>query len=543
MMIRIGRMLLLALAAGALFQPATAQVVGSEEKPQALYQITVTSRSTKAINYRVNTSTKVDFRGTPLMSSAEGEAEIRSRDGYVEVKVDLKNLQSATRFGNEYLTYVLWAVTPEGRAITMGEVRPENGRARLQVTSKLQTFGMIVTAEPYFAVTMPSNVVVLENIPRSDTKGMQKEIDAKFELIERGQYVTEANPEDLKPLEQDPVTPFDVVQARNAIRLARIAKADKYAASSFQRAVSLMERTEDYVVRKQWKPSETTARDVTQAAEDARTIALKRREEERIALEQEAERQRTEEARKRAQEANQLAAQQEQLRKEAEERQRQAEQQKLMAQLEAERSARQRAEAEAAKAAARANEEAARRQAELSAQQAQAASQREAIAREDADKARAEAAALRQRLVEQLNRVLVTQDTPRGLVVTMSDILFDVGSFQLKPTTREALAKIAGILTWTPGLTLQIEGHTDSTGSEELNQKLSEQRAAAVLNYLVEQGIPPSNISGTGYASSRPVADNNTRDGRQRNRRVELVISGDIIGIPLGGTTQTTSVQ
>lgn len=505
-----------------------AQVVGSEEKPQALYQITVTSRSTKAINYRVNTSTKVDFRGTPLMSSAEGEATVRSRDGYVEVKADMKNLQPASRFGTEYLTYVLWAVTPEGRAISLGEVRPDNGRARLQVTSKLQTFGMIVTAEPYFAVTMPSNVVVLENIPRPDTKGMQTNIDAKFELIERGQYVANANPEDLQPIAQEPNTPFDVIQARNAIRLARIAKADKYASSSFQRATSLMERTEDYVNRQQWKPSETTARQVTQAAEDARTIALKRREEERIALEQEAERRKAEEAR-------QQAAEQERMRKEAEERQRQAEQQKLMAQLEAERAARQRAEAEAAQAASHAAAEAAQRQAQLADQQAQAAAQRAAAAREEAEKARAEAQALRNRLVEQLNRVLVTQDTPRGLVVTMSDILFDVGSYQLKPTTREALAKIAGILSWTPGLTLEVEGHTDSTGSDELNQRLSEQRAASVLNYLAEQGIPPSNITGRGYGSSRPVADNGTRDGRQRNRRVELIISGDIIGIPVGG--------
>ncbi|MDZ7639007.1 MAG: OmpA family protein [Bryobacterales bacterium] len=540
-MTRIATLLLLILAVSDSFYPLAAQTVGSEEKPQALYQITVTSRSTKAINYRVNTSTKVDFRGTPLMPDTEGEAEIRSRDGYVEVKAELKNLQSPTRFGTEYLTYVLWAVTPEGRAISLGEVRPENGRAKLQVTSKMQTFGMIVTAEPYFAVTMPSNVVVLENIPRRDTKGMQTEIDAKFELIERGQYVTEANPEDLKPLPQDSKTPFDVVQARNAIRLARIAKADKYAASSFRRATELMDRTEDYVVREQWKPSETTSRQVTQAAEDARTIALKRREEERIALQQEAERQRTEEARQRAAEAKQMAAEQEQMRKDAEERQRQAEQQKLMAQLEAERSARQRAEAQAAQAAARAAEEAARRQAELSGQQAEAANQREAIARQDAEKARAEAQALRNRLVDQLNRVLVTQDTPRGLVVTMSDILFDVGKFDLKPGTREALAKIAGILTWTPGLTLEVEGHTDSTGSDELNRKLSEQRAAAVLNYLVDQGVPPlSNITGRGYASSRPVAGNDTRDGRQRNRRVELVISGDIIGVPLGGTQTTT---
>ena len=538
---RIANLLLLALIISAVPNILPGQAVGSEEKPQALYQITVTSRSTKAINYRVNTSTKVDFRGTPLMPDAEGDADVRSRDGYVEVKAELKNLQSPTRFGNEYLTYVLWAVTPEGRAMSLGEVRMENGRAKLQVTSKVQTFGMIVTAEPYFAVTMPSNVVVLENIPRRDTKGMQTEIDAKFELIERGQYVSNANPEDLKPLPQDPVTPFDVVQARNAIRLARIAMADKYAASSFQRATSLMERTEDYVVRKQWKPSESTSRQVTQAAEDARTIALKRREEERIALEQEAERKRTEEARQHAEESKQLAAQQEQMRKEAEERQRQAEQQKLMAQLEAERSARQRAEAETAQAAARASEELARRQAQLSAQQAEAASQREALARQDADKARAEAEALRRRLVEQLNRVLVTQDTPRGLVVTMSDILFDVGSYQLKPTTREALAKIAGILSWTPGLTLEVEGHTDSTGSDELNQRLSEQRSASVLNYLVEQGIPASNITGRGYASARPVADNNSRDGRQRNRRVELVISGDIIGTPLN-SNNTSSV-
>lgn len=508
------------------------QAEGSEDKPQALYNITVTSRSTKAITYRVNTSTRVDFRGTPLMASAQGQANVRSRDGYVEVQADLRDLQSPTRFGNEYLTYVLWAVTPQGRAISMGEVRMDNGRARLNVTTKLQTFGMIVTAEPYFAVTMPSNVVVLENMPRRDTKGMQSEIDARFELIERGQYVLEANPNDLKPLEMEPGVPFDVIQARNAMRLARIAMADKYAASSFERARSFMERTEDYVNRKQWRPSETTARDVTQAAEDARVIALRRREEERIMKEQEAERAKAEEARRREEEAKQLAADRDRARQEAEERQRQAEQQKLMAQLQAEREARQRAEAEAQKAAARAGEEAARRQAELSAQQA-------ALSRADAEKARAEANALRQRLVEQLNRVLQTQDTPRGLVVTMSDILFDTGSFELKPETRQALSKISGILSWTPGLNLEIEGHTDSTGTQAINERLSEQRAASVLNYLVQEGFPAANITGRGYASSRPVADNNTREGRQRNRRVELIISGDVIGVALGGSAPT----
>ncbi|MCC7342632.1 MAG: OmpA family protein [Bryobacterales bacterium] len=295
-----------------------------------------------------------------------------------------------------------------------------------------------------------------------------------------------------------------------------------------------MERTEDYVNREQWKPSQTTARQVTQAAEDARTIALKRREEERIALQQESERKQTEEAQR-------IAAEQEKMRKDAEERQRQAEQQKLMAQLDAERAARQRAEAETAQAASRAKAEAAQREAQLAGQQAEAAAQREALARQDAEKARAEAQALRNRLVEQLNRVLMTQDTPRGLVVTMSDILFDTGSYQLKPNTRAALAKIAGILSWTPGLTLEVEGHTDSTGSDATNQRLSEQRAASVLNYLVEEGIPAGNITGRGYASARPVADNNTREGRQRNRRVELVISGDMIGVPLGSGQASTT--
>jgi outer membrane protein OmpA-like peptidoglycan-associated protein len=507
----------------ALAMPVVAQEAeGAEDKPQALFNITVTSRSTKAITYRVNTSTRVDFRGTPLMTASEGRANVRSREGYVEVQADIRNLQSPTRFGNEYLTYVLWAVTPQGRAISMGEVRPDNGRARLNVTTKLQTFGMIITAEPYFAVTMPSNVVVLENMPRRDTKGMQTEIDARFELIERGQYVLDANPDDLKPLEQEPGVPFDVIQARNAVRLARIAMADKYAASSFERANSFLERTEDYVQRKQWRPSETTARDVTQAAEDARTIALRRREEERIAKEQEAER-------AKATAAKQLAEERDRARLEAEERSRQADQERLMAQLQAEREARQRAEAEAQKATARAAEEAARRQAELSAEKA-------ALSQRDAESARAEAAALRQRLVEQLNRVLQTQDTERGLVVTMSDILFDTGSFELKPETRAALSKIAGILSWTDGLYLEVEGHTDSTGSQAINERLSEQRAAAVLDYLVSEGFSSANISGRGYASSRPIADNNTREGRQRNRRVELVISGDVIGTALSGS-------
>ncbi len=257
--------------------------------------------------------------------------------------------------------------------------------------------------------------------------------------------------------------------------------------------------------------------------------------------EQDAERAKAEEAKRREEEARALAADRDRARKEAEERQRQAEQQSLMAQLEAERSARQRAEAEAQQAAARAAEEAARRQAELSAQQAAQSAQQAELSRAEAERARAEANALRQRLVEQLNRVLQTQDTPRGLVVTMSDILFDTGKFDLKPETKQALSKISGILSWTPGLNLEIEGHTDSTGSQATNERLSEQRAAAVLNYLVQEGFPPTNISGRGYASSRPVADNDTREGRQRNRRVELVISGDVIGVALGGTAPTNN--
>src|SRR3989475_12132659 len=161
--------------------PAQVHIQRSGDNPIYKITINVVERQTTAVNYRHRGgSTRLDFRGTPLLPAAHGEAEVEGRKGYIEIKAELKDLQPATRFGPEYLTYVLWAITPEGRPVNLGEVLLTDGRSELQVTTDLQAFGMIVTAEPYFAVVRPSSLVVMENIIRQQTKGWEQAIDARF---------------------------------------------------------------------------------------------------------------------------------------------------------------------------------------------------------------------------------------------------------------------------------------------------------------------------------------------------------------------------
>ncbi len=159
---------------------------------------------------------------------------------------------------------------------------------------------------------------------------------------------------------------------------------------------------------------------------------------------------------------------------------------------------------------------------------------KEAAAKAEADRAQQAAAQLRAPLLEQFNRILETRDSPRGLVVTMADVLFDTGKFDIRPPTREILARFSGIVLAHPGLNLEVEGHTDSTGSDEFNQKLSEQRAGTVRTYLIQQGLAAETIKSVGFGKELPVADNNTAAGRQKNRRVELVVSGEVIGVKIG---------
>ncbi len=501
-----------------------------------LFKVQVVSRTIEAVNYRhLGGETKVGLVGTTLMPQAKGDAHVDSRHGRVVISAKMDKLGDPTQFGPEYLTYVLWAITPEGRAQNLGELPMKGDHAQLDVTTGLQTFGLIVTAEPYFAVTTPSDVVVMENKILPDTKGQIEEVTAKYELLPRGQYTKTENASALKPLVEDEnhdhhKVPLGLLEARNAVRLAEAAEADQYAADSLAKAQASLDRAEDYYRRKQWKPVETAARDAAQNAEDARVIALRRREQEAVAQAQERERQRVEEARARAAEAEA------QRQKEAEQRA-QAEQD-----LQAAQQARQQAEQaqqqadQARQAALQAQQEAERQrqaaeQQRLAAeQQAQQAQQQAQQAQLQAQQAEQQKEQLRQRLQQQLNAILQTRDSARGLIVNMSDVLFDTNKYTLKPGAREKLAKVAGILLAYPDLKVQVEGYTDSTGTPEYNQQLSERRAMTVRDYLVAQGINLNNVTAQGFGQNDPVASNATAAGRQQNRRVQMVVSGEPIG-------------
>lgn len=509
------------LPAGAQ-QPAQSSGEPVETVPPM--RINVVSRTTKAVNYRHRGgSTNLDFHGTDLMPEAKGRAKVDSKAGRLDIDAKFERMLPASKFGLEYLTYVLWAVTPEGRAENLGEVLLQNGKGGLHVTTDLQAFGMIVTAEPYFAVTQPGDLVVLENIVRADTIGDEQPINIRYELMPRGAYAATLEPIKDAIYGIDPKTPIELFEARNAVRIARAARADHYAAASFMKAQDLLKQAEDYYVRKQGKtPIGTVARNAAQTAEDARVISLKRQEEERLAKERAdaAEREAKAKAEAEAQAARRAQAETER-------------QQAVQARAEAERS---RIEAEHAKQEA----EAARAAALAQQQIAQAEAEK---AEELRRKAEAERAEMRSRLLRQLNAILETHDSPRGLVVNMSDVLFESGKYNLRPAARERLAKIAGVFMAYPDLRLQIEGHTDNIGSDAYNQTLSEKRAASVQDYLVQQGIPTASTDARGLGKSDPVADNTTAKGRQLNRRVELVVSGDIIGTQVVGTANSPAVE
>ena len=510
----------------------TQRTVTAEPAQVPLFRVTVVGRTTPAVNYRPRSGdTKIDFDGTALMPMGRGTATVSGEKGYVHIDARFDKLSPPSQFGREYLTYVLWAITPEGRATNLGEVQRDDEDARVKVTTELQAFGLILTAEPYFAVTQPSDVVVMENVLRDNTKGRAETIQAKYELLKRGSYLMnqDAAKLNIKPLE--PGSPLDLAEARNAVELARLAGADRFAADTYNKAAALLADAEQ--AREKRRGSNAimmSARQAAQTAEDARLVGLQRQEEEF-----QAEQRRIAQAR----EADALAR----ARAEAEQR-RQAE---LNAQAAASQKAeadRARVEADAARAqadAARAQAEADRQRAEVERQLAEDERQRAeaALRNAEAEASRAqtvaerserEKAELREQLRQQLNVVLETRETARGLIVNLSDVLFDTAKATLKPGAREKLARVSGIIGSHPGLKLAVEGHTDSVGTDEYNQDLSERRAESVRAYLVSQRIEPQSITTKGFGEQQPVATNDTAAGRQRNRRVELVVSGDVIG-------------
>jgi outer membrane protein OmpA-like peptidoglycan-associated protein len=494
-------------AAAALVGTAFAQVADSPPRRDAnaavpVFRVTVVGRSAAAITYQPRSSTTVDLAGTPLMPQARGAADVSAKTGYLEIDARVDHMLRAPQFGGEYLTYVLWAITPEGRAKNLGEMQMRGDEAHVHATTELQAFAMIVTAEPYFAVTQPSDVVVLENVVRDTTNGKIKTVGANYELLKRGSYLREQSAVFTAiPIDRD--TPLDLAEARNAVALARIAGADQFASESFVKATRLLAEAERARQRnKNGKEMTMAARQAAQTAEDARLIAVQHQEQAASARQRVASALRERDALERAQaeatkrlEAEKAAA----VAKAAADRER----------IERERASRDAAEVQADA-----------QQARLDALRLQAAL---AVAEQEKKE-------LRERLREQLNAVLETQETARGLIMNVPDVLFVTGSARLTAVAREKLARVGGILAAQPDLHVTAEGHTDNVGSSEENQRLSERRATAVLAYLVEQKIPLTAVDTVGVGEARPIASNDTAAGRQQNRRVELIVTGESIG-------------
>jgi len=494
----------------------------------------------------------------------------RFLDIHLRAGSELAALEPATRFGAEYLTYVMWAITPEGRATNLGEVQVDDKDARIQVTTELQAFGLILTAEPYYAVTQPSDVVVMENSLRAGTIGTTEVIQAKYELLNRGSYLMRQDVSQLKRTPLEPGAPLDLAEARNAVALARIAGADRYAGETYAKAAQLLANAELARERKRGANAiMMPARQAAQTAEDARLIALKNQSDEFEAMQRLVGAQRETAAVDRARAEEAARRQADVARQGADTARLTAERDRATAdaaRLSAERDTatadaarltaeREKATADAARLSAerdKATADAARLTAErdkaaadaalVSAESATAVAERARLAA-DAARAAAQGQAqeaqaqserekneLRARLRDQLNVILETRESTRGLIVNLSDVLFDTGKADLKPGAREKLSRLSGVLLSHPGLYVEIEGHTDSVGADQYNQQLSETRASSVRDYLVREGIAPGTVGTAGFGESKPVASNGTSAGKQQNRRVELIVSGDAIG-------------
>ncbi len=496
------------------------------------FRVTVVSRSIQAINYKHRGgATKLDFAGTDLMPEANGQAKVESKKGYIEIEVEFGNLQKPTTFGNEYLTYILWAISPEGRAVNLGEILVgDNHRSKVDVTTDLQAFALVVTAEPYYAVRQPSNVVVIENVVREDTKGTTEAMHTKYELLERGGYIPTGYKFD--PVILNARLPLEFFEARNALRIAQSEGAETYANDTYQHAVRLMDKVDQDATDKHTdrKAMIGVAREVVQTAEDARAITVKKIDQERqdnerlAAASAQADTQaQADDATRQKERAQADQARAEHARDRAESDTARAQADAARAQSDSDKAKSDMANSANALSAAQADAD----QSRLAAQQAQLSAQQ----------AEADKAAMRTRLSEQLNKILQTRDSARGLIVSMSDVLFDTGKYSLKPGAREKLAKVAGILLAYPGLNIEVGGYTDNVGGDAMNQTLSENRAGSVRDYLVQQGVASTSVSARGFGNTLAVASNDNASGRQQNRRVELLVSGEAIGNPVNATT------
>ena len=451
-------------------------VAGTAAGQQVEKDVGVVSEETasqlQAFSYREGPVSTLRFRGTAIALGAEGNGQVEFQDGRSRVQASVRKLPQPSTLG-PYETYVLWAVTIDGRALNLGSIDLASGRGTLKTSAPLSQFALIVTAEPHFAVSAPSRGIVLANLADS----IRGEMTMIAGLAERMDYKA------LKPQTLDPRAriPSDLYQARYAVQIAELAGTPEFAAERFAKARDLLAAAETAQASKKYRerePAPRLAREAVQAAEDARRDGV----EARAVAEARAKREAAADAAR--------ATAEEQARREAEQARRESE---------------------------FALEES-QRQAELDAREAA-----EQAAAAEAAKARAEFAA-------RLNRALPTRVTDRGVVAEIAGVQFATGAATLNPEAREALARFSGIVGTYPELRFKIEGHTDTTGSAQTNKDLSLARAITVRDYLVGQGADSSAIEVEGLGPDQPVADNATAEGRARNRRVEIVLTGGPVG-------------
>ena len=500
-------MLLRILCSTAIALPLVAQSgpPAARLEPQPIYRVTIVQRTTPAINYTHRSEpTQIDFRGTPLLAQARGQATVESKRGSTLVDARFERVPAPTRFGTEYLTYVVWAISPDGRAQNLGElVVNGSDKGRLKAATNMQAFALIVTAEPYFSVTQPSDVVVMENAVRPDTVGRVEQVSATYELLQRKDYTYAVGSRPVAAATGAPVSMDEyeaitaVFQAKNAIETARAAGADHYAPERLARAEELFDQARRLPLKSLNEEIVATARESAQTAEDARVIALKRADDDRL-------------ARERAQTAE--------VKKNAEAERASAEARTAQAQMEADRA---RAEAVQAQASA-----------EQAYQQLEAQRVTSIPQFSSADRMRIpppdNSRSNRARLMEQLSRAFETRDTPQGLVMVIPDSMLETPAGVQR--VRGRLASIASVLTAYPGLRFEVAAHTDAGQPESASFSITQRQAARVRDLLIAVGIPRAMVVAQAYGSSRPVASNGAAAGREQNRRVEIVISGQAIG-------------
>ena len=493
---------------------AQAQTAAGGAKSEPLYRVTVVERTVPAVNYQYRTGpTPIDFRGTVLMPKAKGDAVVESKAGRTEIDARFEHVDAATKYGREYLTYVLWAVTPDGHARNLGEILTgHSDKGHLRVTTDLQAFGLIVTAEPYGAVRLPSDVVVLQNEVRPDTVGNTQPINVKYELMPRGAYTYNVPAagqagEGQKVSMDRYQSLLELYQAENAVQIAESQGAAEYAPEIFARAQAQLQSAKQLASEKAGSGQVVTAaRQAAETAEDARAVARQRQQDaelKRARAEADAERQKVIDAQAAAQQAQAEAAAEKQ-------------------QLEAERAARRQAEAIAQQQAAAAQQQ----EAETETESASAKAERANANAASANTANREKLDQRVGLLQELNGVLETTDTPRGLVITLPDGSFRGGS--LNPMVAAQVSRVAAIVRAHAGLSIAVEGNTDTAGAEA--DAMARHRAEAVRAALVESGLNANAVTVRSLGNTRPITSNATESGREQNRRVDVVIAGPDIG-------------